>query len=115
MIDVKYINRHDLGPTYRSKIVDSTGATVDLTGATIVCSMKTTDGATLKINRQSTGITIYNQITNKGEFGYNWQAGDTDTSGSYYIEFEVNPGKITYPNPKDGKAKVVIKDDLDNV
>ncbi len=110
-----YVTQHDLQPYYRVTVKDSAGNLIDLTGVTIVFTMKSVGGI-VKINRQSTGVIIANQTTNKGEFEYRWQAGNTDTSGEYYIEFEVTPasgGKFTLPGPDLGRAKVVVVEDLD--
>ena len=116
MVEILYLTQYDLQPHYPVKAIDSSGATVDLTGATIYCNMVLITGGTLKINRQTAGIVIANQTTNKGEFKYQWQTGDTDIAGKYYIEFEINPasgGKFTVPSPKEGKAQVTISAGLD--
>ncbi len=118
MIKSLYLVKNDLQPYYRVTVKDSDGNLIDLSGATIVATMKNTSAGTLKLNRQSAGIVIANQTTNKGEFEYRWQTNDTDTAGTYYIEFEVVPssgGKFTLPSPDKGPAKVVIEESLDAV
>jgi hypothetical protein len=105
------IKTNDLQPYYYAQVKDAAGAVVDITGVTIVATMRTFDG-TVKINRQSTGITISDAAN--GKFQYEWQSGETDTAGKYYIEFEISPsagGKFTVP--ADNGAVVEIVDDLD--
>lgn len=109
VIKVLKLRLNDLQPYYYASIVDSDGTAVSLSGATAVFSMRTVDG-TLKVNRQSATIS---DATN-GYLHYVWQSGDTDTAGSYYIEFEITPasgGKFTVPAYD--KAVVEIIDDLD--
>ncbi|OHB72741.1 MAG: hypothetical protein A2W23_01255 [Planctomycetes bacterium RBG_16_43_13] len=116
-IQTLHLTQYDLQPAYPVKVIDSSGAAIDLTGATIRCTMGSISVGALKINRQTTGIVIANQATNKGEFEYQWQTNDTDTPNSYYIEFEITPasgGKFTVPCHNDGKAKVVISAGLDS-
>ncbi len=94
-------------------MLDAAGNPVNLSGATIYCTMKASDG-TLKIDRQTSGVVITNAAN--GEFEYRWQAGDTDTVGLYYIEFEINPqsgGKFTVPVKE--KAKVIIVESEDSL
>lgn len=115
-IETLYLTQHDLQPYYYVTVKDSSGALVDLTGAVIRANMKLVGGTAPKINRSSTGIVIANQTTNKGEFEYRWQAGDTDTAGTYYIEFEVTPqtgGKFTLPGGAQGATQVIIEAGLD--
>ena len=117
MTNIIYLTQYDLQPYYPANIIDSANAAIDLTGATIYCSMILASGGTAKINRRTTGIVIKNQTTNKGEFELQWQAGDTDTLGTFNIEFEINPpsgGKFTVPFAKDGKAQVIISAGLDS-
>ncbi len=107
------LHTNDLQPYYRVTVKDSDANLIDLTGATIVCTMKESATGAVKINSASAGVVIANQTTNKGEFEYRWQTGDTDTVGSYYIEFEITPqsgGKFTLPSPDQGQAGVVIRD-----
>jgi hypothetical protein len=102
------LKQHDLQPYYRFSV-----SGVNLTGATIVCTMIDAGGSK-KINRQSAGIVVTDAVA--GEAEYRWQAGDTDTIGTYRIEFEITPqsgGKFTVPN--DEPAVVFVGSDLDGV
>ena len=117
MADTLYIKRNDLQPYYLAQARDSDDAVIDLTGATIVFTMKVynSDGTTgtVKVSRQSVSIT---DATN-GKCEYRWASADTDTAGNYIVEFEVTPasgGKFTIPNPRYGKALVTVEADLDS-
>jgi len=110
-----YMKRYDLQPYYYAQVVDSDGDVIDLTGATIRCTMKSL-GGTVVINRGTTGVTITNAT--EGYFEYRWQSGDTDALGTYHIEFEITPaagGKYTLPAKPDEKALVHIVKSLDTV
>ena len=116
MIKNFYLTQYDLQPYYPVQVKSTDGSPFNLTGATILCNMRTKKGNTLKINRQSTGINVSNAAN--GEFEYRWGTANVDTSGEYYIEFEISPssgGKFTVPNPKDGHAQVNIVTGLDNI
>lgn len=106
------LKKNDLQPYYYGEVKSSSGAAVNITGATIYCTMRA-GSATPKINRQTTGITITDGPN--GLFEYHWQAGETDTTGKYNIEFEINPvagGKFTVPKRPDD-AIVLILEALD--
>lgn len=118
MIATLNIVQHDLQPYYYMLVQDTAGNPIDLTGATIYCTMKNIVSESLKINRQTAGIVIANQTTDKGKFEYRWQSGDTGTIGIYLIEFEINPasgGKFTLPSSLQGIAKVDIRADADSI
>jgi hypothetical protein len=107
------LKRDDLQPIFYVSHVDRNDDPVNLTGATIRCTMKDEEG-TKKINRQTAGITITDGA--KGEFQYQWQSGDTDTPGLYYIEFEIEPatgGKFTIPSNSFETAQITIHESLD--
>jgi len=113
-IEPLYIKQNDLQPYYYAQVKDADGAVVAITGATIYCTMKDAKAGTLKINRQTTGITI-SDGTN-GKFHYAWQSGDTNAVGKHYIEFEINPtsgGKFTLPAQPEDKAEVYVTQSLD--
>ena len=113
MISKKELTKGDLQPFYFVAVKDSNDDPVDITGATIYCTMRAEDG-TKKINRQTTGITITDGA--KGEFQYEWQSGDTDTVGQYDIKFEIDPAAadiFTIPAAGKERAQVVINESLD--
>ena len=76
------LKRNDLQPYYFVTVKNADGTAVNLTGCTITCTMELVKDGSLKISAQSTGISIAaDQVTNKGQFDYQWQSGDTDTEG----------------------------------
>lgn len=110
---ILYIKKNDLQPYYYVKAKHSDGTVIDLTDATIYCTMKEVNGS-IKIDRQTTGINITDE--DSGEFEYRWQNGDTDTLALYNIEFEINPslgGKFTLPVSPSDIARVKIVASLD--
>jgi len=112
-IKTLFLKKNDLQPYYYAQAKDSDGNAISLSGATIYCTMKSLAG-TVKIDRQTTGISITDAA--EGEFEYRWQSGDTDTTGPYTIEFEINPssgGKFTIPADPADKAIVSIRASLD--
>lgn len=89
------IKQNDTSPSLQATLKDSAQNPVDLTGAVVMFHMKSVDGA-VKVDRQMT-------ITNAsgGVVQYDWQTGDTDTVGTYYVEFEVTYADAsieTFPN-----------------
>lgn len=89
------IKQNDTSPSLQATLKDSAQNPVDLTDAAVMFHMKSVDGA-VKVDRQMT-------ITNAsgGVVQYDWQTGDTDTVGTYYVEFEVTYADAsieTFPN-----------------
>lgn len=107
------IKRNDLLPHYRVQLTqtdpnDPTAQIpVDLTGATNAYFIMKT-GTTLKINRVA--MAFINRAL--GIVEYTWAVGDTDTSGSYNVEVEVNWSGFPQTFPSSGYFAVVISDDL---
>ena len=98
------IKQNDTSPSIQATLKDSAQSPVDLTDATVMFHMKSVDG-TVKVDRQMT-------ITNAsgGVVQYDWQAGDTDTVGTYYVEFEVTYADAsveTFPNNGNRAVSVV--------
>lgn len=86
---------------------------VDLTGATITAIMYDKKTKAVKIN-STVGISLEDQITNTGEFQYEFQVGDTDTPSEYIMEFKVTPdtgGEFYVPDENyDGFLFVTVKE-----
>ncbi len=100
------IKQNDTSPSLQATLKDAALNPVDLTGATVMFHMKSVDG-TVKIDQQMT-------ITNEsgGVVQYDWQSGDTDTVGTYYVEFEVTYADAsveTFPN-NGNKVVSVVKE-----
>lgn len=100
------IKQNDTSPALQATLKDAALAPIDLTGATVRFHMKSVDG-TIKVD---TAMTITNN--EGGVVQYNWEAGDTDTVGTYYVEFEVTYADLaveTFPN-NGNKVITVVKE-----
>lgn len=98
------IKQNDTSPSLLATLKDFSGNAINLTGASVRFHMKGLEG-TVKVDAE---MTIQNATL--GVVRYDWQAGDTDTVGTYYIEFEVtySDGSIeTFPNNGNQSVKVV--------
>jgi hypothetical protein len=100
------IKQNDTSPSLQATLKDASLSPVDLTGATVMFHMKSVDG-TVKVDQQMT-------ITDDtgGVVQYDWQSGDTDTVGTYYVEFEVTYADAsieTFPN-NGNKVVSVVKE-----
>jgi hypothetical protein len=99
--------RNDRRPRWRVQLKVN-GDPIDLTGAAgVKFTMKT--GSTLKVNKQP--MTIIDAPT--GIVEYAWGATDTDTSGTYNVEVEVQwTGTEFQTFPSTGYFTLTIEDDL---
>jgi len=100
------IKQNDTSPSLQATLKDASQTAVNLTGATVMFHMKSVDG-TIKVDAEMT-------ITNAegGVVQYDWQTGDTDTVGTYYVEFEVTYSDLsveTFPN-NGNKVVTVVKE-----
>lgn len=89
------IKQNDTSPSLQATLKDAALDPINLTGATVRLHMKSVDG-TIKIDQPMTVVTPL-----QGLIQYNWQAGDTNTVGTYYVEFEVTYADAsieTFPN-----------------
>lgn len=103
------IKRNDRRPHWRYGLTVN-GTAMDLTGATAARFIMK-QGSTVKINKVP--MTIVDALT--GVVEYAWADGDTDTSGTYNVEVEIDwggapPELQTFPN--EGYFTVTITDDL---
>jgi hypothetical protein len=102
-----YIKQNDTSPSMLANLTDGDGNAINLTGATVNVHIKDLEG-NIKIDRT---IEIPDPLI--GRVRLNWQAGDTDTVGTYYVEFECtyNDGSIeTFPN--DGNVTLIVVREL---
>ena len=98
------IKQNDTSPALQATLKDAALAPINLTGATVRFHMKSVDG-TVKID---TAMTVTNALG--GVVQYDWVAGDTDTVGTYYVEFEVTYSDAsveTFPNNGNRVVSVV--------
>ena len=101
------IKQNDTSPSIQATLTDANLVPINLIGATVMFHMKATGGS-IVVDREMT-------ITNEegGVVQYDWQSGDTDTAGTYLVEFEVTytDGSIeTFPNT--GSLIVVVTPEL---
>lgn len=102
-----YIKQNDTSPSVLATLKDATDTAVNLTAASVRIHMRDVAGS-LKID---SAVEIIN--AQNGVIRYDWLAADTDTAGTYYVEFEVTytDGAIeTFPNT--GKEVVIIQPEL---
>lgn len=98
------IKQNDTSPSLQATLKDAAQDPINLTGATVRFHMKSVDG-TLKIDQPMTVVTPL-----AGLVQYDWASGDTDTVGTYYVEFEVtyNDASVeTFPNNGNKTISVV--------
>ena len=97
------IKQNDTAPTLRTVLLDSDGNPINLTGSTVSFVLKSMNNG-IVINSSMTVVTPL-----AGLVEYDWQTGDTDTTGTYYAEFRVTYSDLsveTFPNSSN--ATVII-------
>jgi hypothetical protein len=102
-----YIKQNDTSPSVSATLKDANDTVINLTGCTVMFHMEAVDG-TLKVDAEMT-------VTDAtgGVVQYDWEVGDTDTAGTYYVEFEVTYGDSaveTFPN--NNKEVIIIRPEL---
>lgn len=98
------IKQNDTSPSLQATLKDASLTAVNLTGANVRFHMKSVDG-TIKIDQPMTIVSSLGGVVQ-----YDWQAGDTDTVGAYYVEFEVTYSDAsveTFPNNGNRVVSVV--------
>jgi hypothetical protein len=101
------IKQNDTSPSIQATLQNYNGTPINLVGATVRFHMKSFEGA-IKVDRVATVTSALNGVVT-----YFWQAGDTDTAGSYYAEFEVTYSDLaveTFPN--NGSIAITITPEL---
>jgi len=103
------IKRNDRRPRWRVQLT-ANGSPANLTGATgTVFTMVDGTVGTPKVDKGT--MTVIDAVT--GVVEYPWAAGDTDTSGEYNVEVEVDwGGGETQTFPSVGYFTITIEDDL---
>lgn len=109
------IYRHGLQPFLYFDVQDHDGNPIDLTGYTFSASFKEISGSALKFNNRTTGISFSDtdggDNIQLGRGHFEWQAGDTDTAGTYDLEIDfIPPSGKKFPRV----YRVVILEDVDN-
>ncbi len=105
------IKQHDTRPKYRATLVEDPqiagGTPVDLTNATAVKFIMAESPNPAKVDAAAAFIDKVNGIV---EYSWDGVAGDTDTPGTYEVEWEVtwaDGGVQTFPNADYGSIEVV--------
>jgi hypothetical protein len=89
------IKQSDTSPSLQATLQDANGTAININGASIRFHMKAVGGA-IVIDQPMTIVNAAGGIVK-----YDWQSGDTDTAGTYYVEFEVTYLDLsveTFPN-----------------
>lgn len=101
------IKRNDRRPRFRVQLT-ANGSPVDLTGATAARFIMKS-GSTMKVNRAT--MTFVDRAM--GVVEYAWAAVDTDTSGPFNAEVEIDWGSSEFQTfPSSGFFAVIVNDDL---
>lgn len=101
------IKQNDTSPSLEATLSDANLVPVNLTSATVMLHMKAIGGDVV-LDEQ---MTVTDAVG--GVVQYDWQAGDTATVGTYYVEFEVTYSDAsveTFPNT--GNLPLVITREL---
>ncbi len=91
-----YIKQNDTTPVITVDLTDSNDAAVNLTGATVVFSMRVEPAGATKISGASATVVD----AEAGQVSYSWTAANTDTADDYEAEFQVTysgGGVQTFP------------------
>jgi hypothetical protein len=103
------IKTNDTSPKLSVTLTDALGTPIGLAGCAARFHMKAFGASSLKIDAVADIEDVVNGIVE-----YSWQAGDTDTAGTYYGEIEVTYGDDTVETfPNNGYFTIIIKEDLD--
>jgi len=89
------IKQNDTGPSLLATLKDANDVPVNITGADVRFHMKSLE----RVVKIDSDMTVVNSA--EGLVRYDWLVGDTDTFGTYYVEFEVTyiDGSVeTFPN-----------------
>ena len=104
------IKTNDTSPKLSVTLTDALGTPIGLAGCAARFHMKAFGASSLKID----AVADIDEDFDSGVVEYSWQAGDTDTAGTYYGEIEVTYGDNTVETfPNNGYFTVIIKEDLD--
>jgi len=103
------IKTNDTAPKLSVTLTDALGNAIGLAGCSARFHMKAYGASSLKVDAVATVEDDINGIVE-----YSWQAGDTNTAGTYYGEIEVTYGDATVETfPNNGYFTIIIKEDLD--
>jgi len=98
------IKQNDTSPSIQATLKDASGSAIDLSGANVSFHMKPLSGD-IKVDSSMTITDATNGVVR-----YDWQSTDTDTVGTYLVEFEVtysDNSVETFPNNRNLVVNVV--------
>lgn len=101
------IKQNDTSPSMSATLTDASNNAINLTGASVQLHMEDL-GGTIKVD---SACTITDATS--GVVRYDWTASDTDTVGTYRVEFEVTYADSsieTFPNK--GYESVIVVGEL---
>ena len=85
------VKQGDLFPDIEATVKDENGVVVDLTGATVECSMRHSRDPALLLLDAELGETV-SGFEDVGRIRYIWKSGETELDpGTYEAEFKVYP------------------------
>lgn len=107
VLTAKTIKVGDTEPPLRVQLLTPEGNPYNIEGMSVDVRMKRSDADELLLN---TAATVEN--ASRGIVSYDWALGDTDTSGTYVVEFTASDldRSVTFPN--DNYEKIYIEDRL---
>jgi hypothetical protein len=103
-----FIKQNDTSPVFQATLKGPTGSSENLTGVQSITFKMANSVQQVKLSQAVTVDDAANGIVS-----YAWQTGDTDTSGTFFAEFEVikaDGKRETFPNTD--PINVVIKKDV---
>jgi hypothetical protein len=92
-------------------VFNLTGATVDVLWRPAATGLDAIEGTESTATAQRRTAAVVSEVA--GTVSYAWVAGDTDTAGTFDLEFEITVGGKTLSFPNDGFIRLIIEPDLD--
>lgn len=105
-IKAQYMKAGDTLPNVRAKLYRD-GDPFNLDGYTVDMKMKKAEADSLTVDTQ-----IAVDDSSRGIVEYDWSNSDTDTVGTYEVEFVADDGTDTMTFPNSGYANIYIQDGL---
>lgn len=102
----EHIKAGDTLPNLRVKLLDG-GDPFNLSGYTVTMRMKKAEAESANID---SAISIDDE--SRGIVTYDWSAGDTDTSGTYIMEFIADDGSDTMTFPNSGYTTMYVEEGI---
>lgn len=91
-------------PALRASLTDSSGHSIDLTGATVLFSMRKSGSSQPEVDEQPSSILD----ATGGMVEYQWAEGDTAVAGQYKAEFTVLLSGLRMSFPNDSFFSITV-------